>query len=80
VACKRVRLSLRDPAALQLHATRKPVTLDGAVKDTGLIAAVLRQTGTDATLVDAVAQQYRNAADGGHGGEDMAAVIRAFRR
>jgi hypothetical protein len=24
--------------------------------------------------------QYRNAADGGHGGEDMAAVIRAFRR
>jgi 3-hydroxyisobutyrate dehydrogenase len=54
-------------------------TVDGAVKDTGLIAAAMRESGTDATLMDAVASQYRKAADRGHGGEDMAAVHRAFR-
>jgi 3-hydroxyisobutyrate dehydrogenase len=54
-------------------------TVDGAVKDTALIAAAMRESGTDATLMDAVACQYRKAADSGHGGEDMAAVYRAFR-
>lgn len=54
-------------------------TVDGAVKDTGLIAAAMRESGTDATLIDAVARQFRKAVDGGHGGEDMAAVYRAFR-
>jgi 3-hydroxyisobutyrate dehydrogenase len=54
-------------------------TVDGAVKDTGLITAAMRESGTDATLMDAVASQYRKTADGGHGGEDMAAVYRAFR-
>jgi 3-hydroxyisobutyrate dehydrogenase len=54
-------------------------TVDGAVKDTVLIAAAMRESGTDATLMDAVACQFRKAADGGHGGEDMAAVYRAFR-
>jgi 3-hydroxyisobutyrate dehydrogenase len=54
-------------------------TVDGAVKDTGLITAAMRESGTDATLMDAVASQYRKAADGGYGGEDMAAVYRAFR-
>jgi 3-hydroxyisobutyrate dehydrogenase len=54
-------------------------TVDGAVKDTGLIAAAMRESGTDPTLMDAVAHQYRKAADGGHGGEDMAAVYQAFR-
>jgi 3-hydroxyisobutyrate dehydrogenase len=54
-------------------------TVDGAVKDTGLIAAAMRESGTDATLMDAVACQYRKAADGGYGGEDMAAIFRAFR-
>ena len=53
-------------------------TVDGAVKDAGLIAAAMRESGTDATLIDAVALQYRKAADGGHGGQDMAAVYRAF--
>jgi 3-hydroxyisobutyrate dehydrogenase len=53
-------------------------TVDGAVKDTALIAAAMRESGTDATLMDAVASQYRKAADGGHGGRDMAAVYRAF--
>jgi 3-hydroxyisobutyrate dehydrogenase len=54
-------------------------TVDGAVKDTGLMAAAMRESGTDATLMDAVAWQYSKAADGGHGGADMAAVYRAFR-
>jgi 3-hydroxyisobutyrate dehydrogenase len=54
-------------------------TVDGAVKDTELIAAAMRESGTDTTLMDAVACQFRKAADGDHGGEDMAAVYRAFR-
>lgn len=54
-------------------------TVNGAVKDTGLIAAAMRESGTDATLMDAVAFQFRKAADGGHGRQDMAAVYRTFR-
>jgi len=54
-------------------------TVHGAVKDTGLIAAAMRETGTDAAVMDAVAAQFRRAADCGHGDEDMAAVFRAFR-
>ena len=53
--------------------------VDGAVKDTGLIAAAMRESGTDAALMEAVGQQYRKAADAGHGEKDMAAVYRAFR-
>jgi 3-hydroxyisobutyrate dehydrogenase len=53
--------------------------VDGAVKDTGLIAAAMRASGTDATLIDAVGAQYRKAADAGSGQQDMAAVYRAFR-
>jgi 3-hydroxyisobutyrate dehydrogenase len=54
-------------------------TVDGAVKDTGLIAAAMREVGTDAALMEAVARQFGKAAEDGHGGEDMAAVYRAFR-
>jgi 3-hydroxyisobutyrate dehydrogenase len=54
-------------------------TVDGAVKDTELIAAAMREAGTDAALMEAVARQFRKTAEGGHGGEDMAAVYRAFR-
>jgi 3-hydroxyisobutyrate dehydrogenase len=53
--------------------------VDGAVKDTGLIAAAMRDSGTDATLMEAVGGQYRKASAAGHGKEDMAAVYRAFR-
>src|SRR5580693_7902663 len=53
--------------------------VDGAVKDTGLIAAAMRESGTDATLMEAVGSQYRKAAAAGYGEEDMAAVFRAFR-
>ena len=54
-------------------------TVNGAVKDTGLIAAAMREAGTDAALMEAVARQFRKAADRGYGEEDMAAVYRAFR-
>jgi 3-hydroxyisobutyrate dehydrogenase len=54
-------------------------TVDGVVKDAELICAAMRETGTDAALMDAVAQQFRKAAEGGHGGADMAAVLHAFR-
>jgi 3-hydroxyisobutyrate dehydrogenase len=53
--------------------------VEGAVKDTGLIAAAMRESGTDATLIDAVRAQYRKAAESGHGEEDMAAIFYAFR-
>jgi 3-hydroxyisobutyrate dehydrogenase len=53
--------------------------VDGAVKDTGLIAAAMRASGTDASLMDAVGGQYRKASAAGHGEQDMAAVYRAFR-
>jgi 3-hydroxyisobutyrate dehydrogenase len=54
-------------------------TVDGAVKDTGIIAAAMREVGTEAAVMEAVARQFTKAAEDGHGGEDMAAVYRAFR-
>ena len=54
-------------------------TVHGAIKDTGLIADAMRETGTDAALMDAVRQQFRKAAESGHGEQDMAAVFHAFR-
>jgi len=53
--------------------------VEGAVKDTGLIAAAMRESGTDATLMEAVRAQFRKAAESGHGEEDMAAIFYAFR-
>jgi 3-hydroxyisobutyrate dehydrogenase len=54
-------------------------TVHGAIKDTGLIADAMRETGTDAALMDAVREQFRKAAGSGHGDEDMAAIFCAFR-
>jgi 3-hydroxyisobutyrate dehydrogenase len=53
--------------------------VDGAVKDTGLIAAAMRDCGTDAALIEAVRAQYRKASEAGHGEADMAAIFHAFR-
>jgi 3-hydroxyisobutyrate dehydrogenase len=53
--------------------------VEGAVKDAGLIAAAMRETGTDAALMDAVGAQYIKAAESGHGEKDMAAIFYAFR-
>jgi len=53
--------------------------VDGAAKDAGLIAAAMRASGTDASLMEAVGGQYRKAAAAGYGEQDMAAVFHAFR-
>jgi 3-hydroxyisobutyrate dehydrogenase len=53
-------------------------TVHGAIKDTGLIADAMRETGTDAALMDTVRGQFRKAADSGHGEQDMAAVFCSF--
>jgi len=53
--------------------------VDGAAKDTALIADAMRASGTDAALMEAVHGQYRKASAAGHGDQDMAAVFHAFR-
>jgi 3-hydroxyisobutyrate dehydrogenase len=50
-------------------------SLDGAVKDAGLIAAALRAAGADDRLMTALHEQYSAAAAAGHGDSDMAAVF-----
>ena len=44
-----------------------------------LIAAAMRGADVHTDVVDAVAQAFRAADATGHGDEDMAAVVRAFR-
>ena len=51
----------------------------GVVKDLGLIGAAAREAGVRTAVVEALADAFRATADGGHGGEDMAAVVHAFR-
>jgi 3-hydroxyisobutyrate dehydrogenase len=50
-------------------------SLDGAVKDAGLIAAALREAGADDRLMTAILSQYESAAAAGHGDSDMSAVF-----
>ncbi|MET0236613.1 MAG: NAD(P)-dependent oxidoreductase [Kibdelosporangium sp.] len=54
-------------------------TLDGGLKDAGLIADAMRSSGTDPAIVTAVAGLMQRAVAGGHGGDDMAAVYHGFR-
>ncbi|MDP9094274.1 MAG: NAD(P)-dependent oxidoreductase [Actinomycetota bacterium] len=53
-------------------------TLEGAFKDSGLIADSLRGAGLDDSLMAAINGRFRVAAEQGHGGEDTAAVILAL--
>lgn len=53
-------------------------TVDGAVKDTGLIADAMRTAGTGDELMAALHGRFRAAAEQGHGEEDMAAVLHGF--
>jgi 3-hydroxyisobutyrate dehydrogenase len=52
-------------------------SLDGAVKDAGLIANALRAAGADDTLMTALHAQYSAAAAAGHGDSDKSAVFKA---
>jgi 3-hydroxyisobutyrate dehydrogenase len=54
--------------------------LVGALKDAALIAQAMHAVGTDDRLMQVVQTQFEAAADAGHGDEDMAAVVYAFRR
>jgi 3-hydroxyisobutyrate dehydrogenase len=51
----------------------------GVVKDLGLIAAAMRGADVQSGVVEAVAAAFRTADAHGHGDEDMAAVVHAFR-
>ena len=53
--------------------------LDGVRKDLGLIREAEVASGTRTTLTEAVLASYDAAAEQGHGSEDMAAVVAAFR-
>ncbi|QGK71406.1 NAD-binding protein [Allosaccharopolyspora coralli] len=52
--------------------------LNGAVKDTGLIAETLRTSGTDDRIMGALHELFRDADAAGHGAEDMSAVVRTL--
>jgi 3-hydroxyisobutyrate dehydrogenase len=53
--------------------------VSGVVKDLGLIAAAMRGAEVPSGMVEAVAEAFRTAEAAGHGDEDMAAVVQAFR-
>ena len=53
--------------------------LGGAMKDAGLILEALRATGVDDRLMAAILAQFADAADAGHAGADMAAVVHTVR-
>lgn len=53
--------------------------LDGVVKDLGLIRDAEEASGTATTLTDALLACFGTASERGHGAEDMAAVVAAFR-
>ena len=53
--------------------------VSGVVKDLGLIAAAMRGADVHDGVVEALAAAFRAADTAGHGDEDMAAVVHAFR-
>ncbi|HSU08680.1 MAG TPA: NAD-binding protein [Pseudonocardia sp.] len=53
--------------------------VSGVLKDTRLIAAAIRSVGVRSDVVDAVEEAFRTTEAAGHGDEDMAAVVHAFR-
>jgi 3-hydroxyisobutyrate dehydrogenase len=53
--------------------------VSGIVKDLGLIAAAMRGADVHDGVVEALAAAFRTADTAGHGDEDMAAVVHAFR-
>jgi 3-hydroxyisobutyrate dehydrogenase len=53
--------------------------VSGMAKDLGLIVAAMRGVEVPSGVADAVAEAFRTAEAAGHGDEDMAAVVQAFR-
>jgi 3-hydroxyisobutyrate dehydrogenase len=54
--------------------------LDGAAKDSDLVLAGMRDAGVDQRLMGALRDTFTGVRDGGHGSQDMAAVVLAFAR
>ncbi|NUS36190.1 MAG: NAD(P)-dependent oxidoreductase [Pseudarthrobacter sp.] len=54
--------------------------LEGAAKDTQLILEAMGQAGARQDFLQAVSALYADALAAGHGGDDLAAVVAAFRR
>jgi 3-hydroxyisobutyrate dehydrogenase len=53
--------------------------VSGVVKDLGLISAAMRGVDVHDGVVEALGAAFRTADTAGHGDEDMAAVVHAFR-
>jgi 3-hydroxyisobutyrate dehydrogenase len=54
-------------------------SVSGIVKDAGLIAEAMRGAGVHSGVMESVRDAFGRAEDTGHGDEDMAAVVHAFR-
>lgn len=54
-------------------------SVGGVVKDIGLISAAMRAAGVHSGVMEAVGDAFGRAEAAGHGAEDMAAVVHAFR-
>jgi 3-hydroxyisobutyrate dehydrogenase len=70
-------VQLRGRAMIQKDFTPS-FALDGAIKDTQLIAAAAEAAGLELPLLAAVLQQFVAASDQGHGAADAAAVLHAY--
>lgn len=53
-------------------------TMSGAVKDSRMIAEALSACGLDASLMEALSEQYSRAARNGHETDDLSAVVEAL--
>ena len=53
--------------------------LDGVIKDVDLVLDAMREAGTDATLATAIRDRLADSSGEGHGADDMAAVVSAYR-
>jgi 3-hydroxyisobutyrate dehydrogenase len=66
-------------AAIMSESFNPDFAVDGALKDSELVLETMLAAGTNDAVMDAVRRQFAAASDAGHGAEDMAAVVHAFR-
>ena len=65
-------------AAMIEHSYPTSFSVDGVVKDVGLMRAAAEEVGVDDTILAAVEQVFTTTASNGLGSDDMAAVREAF--
>ena len=71
-------LQIKGTAILEERTGDPQFALDGLLKDLKLIRAASADAGVPTFLIDALVTAYQGASDGGHGGEDVAAIDAAF--